>query len=104
MCGCLSHTPQLGTWPATQACALNRNRIGDLLVCRPVLNPLSHNSQGYSLIFREVFSHLSTISLTLVYGSQLEPKIREKSSNLSRYPFKYHILHMFSLLHAKISI
>ena len=39
--------PQLGTWPATQACALTGNQTGDPLVHRPVLNPLSHTSQGY---------------------------------------------------------
>ena len=38
--------PLLGTWPATQACALTGNRTSDLLVCRWVLNPLSHTSQG----------------------------------------------------------
>ena len=38
--------PLLGTWPATQACALTRNRTGDLLVHRPALNPLSHTAQG----------------------------------------------------------
>ena len=36
----------LGTWPTTQACALTGNRTGDLLVHRPVLNPLSHTSHG----------------------------------------------------------
>ena len=38
--------PLLGTWPATQACALTGNRTGNALVCRPVLNPLSPTSQG----------------------------------------------------------
>ena len=38
--------PQLGTWPATQACALNGNRTCDLLVHKSALNPLSHTSQG----------------------------------------------------------
>ena len=28
----------LGTWPATQACALTGNQTGDLLVHRPALN------------------------------------------------------------------
>ena len=37
--------PQLWTWPATQACALTWNRTCDLLVCRTMLNPLSHISQ-----------------------------------------------------------
>ena len=39
--------PLLGTWPATQACALTGNRTGDLLVHRPALIPLSHASQGW---------------------------------------------------------
>ena len=43
--------PLLGIWPATQACALTGNRTGDPLVCRLVLNPLSHTSQG-SIIFQ----------------------------------------------------
>ena len=42
--------PQLGTWPATQACALNSNRTGDLLVYNMTPIPLSHTSQLYFLI------------------------------------------------------
>ena len=42
--------PLLGTWPATQACALTGNQTSDRLVCRPVLNPLSHTSQGVSFV------------------------------------------------------
>ena len=38
--------PHLGTWPATQACALTGNWTGDSLVHRPALNPLSYTSQG----------------------------------------------------------
>ena len=41
----LTH-PLLGTWPATQACALTGNRTGNPLVHRPALNPLSYTSQG----------------------------------------------------------
>ena len=41
-----SHMPQLGTWPATQACALTGYQTGDHLVHRPALNPLSYTSQG----------------------------------------------------------
>ena len=33
-------------WPATQARALTGNLMGDGLVHRPALNPLSHTSQG----------------------------------------------------------
>ena len=38
--------PQLGSWPATQACALTGNWTDDPLVGRPALNPLSYTSQG----------------------------------------------------------
>ena len=38
--------PLVGTWPATQACALTGNQPSDPLVCRPVLNPLKHTSRG----------------------------------------------------------
>ena len=44
--------PLLGTWPATQACALMGNRIGDPLVHRLALNPLSHTSQGQGMGFQ----------------------------------------------------
>ena len=37
---------QLGTWLATQACALTGSPTSDLSVRRPALNPLSHTSQG----------------------------------------------------------
>ena len=46
--------PQLGTWPATQACALTGNRTGDLLV----INPLSHTSQGFVVVL--TFERLQT--------------------------------------------
>ena len=39
--------PQLGSWPATQACALPGNRTSDLLVRKLALNLLSHTSQGH---------------------------------------------------------
>ena len=54
MCGCLL-CPLLGTWPATQACALSGNPTGNPLVCRPAFNPLSHTSQGLNAPF---FSNL----------------------------------------------
>ena len=50
VCLPLEH-PLLGTWPAVQACALTGNRMGDPLVCRPALKPLSHTSQGCSNAF-----------------------------------------------------
>ena len=42
--------PPLGTWPATQACALIGNQTGNPLARRPVLNPLSHTSQGKNVV------------------------------------------------------
>ena len=44
--GCLLHVPIWGSGQKTQALALTGNRTGDLSVCRPVLSPLSHTSQG----------------------------------------------------------
>ena len=66
-----SHAPPLGTWPATQTCALTGNPTGDTLVCRLVLNPLSHTSQGslssYILIFLLSFHSYSNNTLPLVF-------------------------------------
>ena len=42
--------PALGTWPATQACALTRNQTGKLSVHSLALNPLSHTSRGQRMI------------------------------------------------------
>ena len=54
--------PLLGTWPATQACALTRNRSSDPLVSRPALSPLSHTSQGAFLIFWGISILLPTVA------------------------------------------
>ena len=43
--------PPLGTWPSTRA--LTGNRTGDSLAHRPVLNPLSHTSQGGTVLLME---------------------------------------------------
>ena len=40
--------PQLGTWPATQACALTWNQTGSLLVHRSACTSLNLTSQGSS--------------------------------------------------------
>ena len=45
----LTHS-QWETWLAAQACALTGNRTCDLPVHRPVLNPLSHTSQGITIL------------------------------------------------------
>ena len=68
----LAHT-LLGTWPATQACALTGNQTSDPLVCRPMLNSLSYVSQGLMVSFNEhnflilILSNLSPFSLSSVY-------------------------------------
>ena len=46
MCGCLLCAPFWGPGPQHQVCALTRNQTSGPLACRPVLNPLSHTSQG----------------------------------------------------------
>ena len=50
VCGCRLPHPLLGTWPATQACALTGNQTSDPLVHRLALSPLSHTSQGSTLM------------------------------------------------------
>ena len=59
MCGCLLCSPTGDlTWPTTQACALTGNQTGNPLVRRPVLNPLSHTSQGPKLFISKHFGCL----------------------------------------------
>ena len=53
----------LGNWPATQACALTGNQTCHPLVCRPVLNPLSHTSQGKILSLSLTFAILIMMCL-----------------------------------------
>ena len=49
--------PPLGTWPTTQACALTRNRTGDLLLHSPEFNPLSHTSHGTIDLFFQIYNY-----------------------------------------------
>ena len=42
--------PPLRAWPATQARTLTGNRTSDPPVHKPVLNPLSHTSQGEFIV------------------------------------------------------
>ena len=58
----LSHS-LVGTWPATRACVLTGNQTHDPLVCRPVLNPLSHTSKGVLYcIFKKELATLKAYS------------------------------------------
>ena len=60
--------PLLGTWPATQACALTRNCTSDPLRLRQALNPQSHTSQGCLVCFRSVcVSRNSIKKLSLLF-------------------------------------
>ena len=59
-CVVTSHVPPTGgwIWPTTQACALTRNRTSDPLVRRPALNPLSHTSQMWDRLLRQLLPAL----------------------------------------------
>ena len=58
----LAH-PLLGTWPATQACALTGNPTSEPLVRSSALNTLSHTSQGKATIF--IWSHFFSLRFCL---------------------------------------
>ena len=49
-CVVASCAPPLGTWPATQECALTGSRTGDPLVCRLALNPLEPHQPGPAIL------------------------------------------------------
>ena len=69
--------PLLGTWPATQACALTGNRTGDRLVRRPVLHPLSHTSQGWKAHSKGRSSYVEDLLLRYI-PPHLLPKQRRR--------------------------
>ena len=59
--------PLLGTWPATQACALTGNRTSDPLVSSLALNPLNYTSQGEKTSLNvALFRHSSLMKHTCV--------------------------------------
>ena len=60
--------PLLGTWPATQACALTGSRTIDPLVHRLALSPLSHSSQGI-IVFLTWKENLGARDLTDYYNN-----------------------------------
>ena len=61
--------PLLGTWPATQACALTGNRTCSPSVCRLALNPLSHTSQGSASFSKSFVNFCSLGQLTSINSS-----------------------------------
>ena len=66
-----SHTLPAGDQPTTQARALTRNRISDLLVRRLVLNPLSHPSQDSLSFLISVICNFSFFLISLVSVSSI---------------------------------
>ena len=58
-------SPLLGTWPATQACALTRNQTGNPLVHRPTLSPLSCTARAHCLFcsYHFILLHPCTFSV-----------------------------------------
>ena len=77
--------PLLGTWPATQACALTGNQTSHPLVHRLVLNPLSHTSQGRSIYFLNQGRYFSRRlgKLSESFNTIVLPVFRTKSSTLA---------------------
>ena len=47
--------PLLGTWPATEACALSRNQNSEPLLHRPELNP--HQPETLCVFFTQISNH-----------------------------------------------
>ena len=50
--------PQLGTWPATQACALTGNGTTNISLCGTMPSQLSHTGQGVPALFTEPSSSI----------------------------------------------
>ena len=97
----LTH-PQLGTWPATQACALTGNQTHDLLVGRLVVSPLSHTSQSsfyFFLLHYFVPLQLSIMSVLVNLKLYCEPFIKAESSLdvKKKNPLDHCYLNLFKL-------
>ena len=65
--------PLLGTWPATQACALTGYCTGDPLVNRLSLSPLTHTSQGdlYEVLLVKKHSYIRKLKVLCHIGGFL---------------------------------
>ena len=55
--------PELGTWPAIQACTLTGNRTNDSFIQSLALNPQSHTNQGSICFHLFVSSPISFFSV-----------------------------------------
>ena len=82
----LTH-PLLGTWPSTLACALTGNRTGNPLDHRLSLNPLSHTSQGCSVLFLLCCDYFVATNLCSLVPSPLSPSDPTLPSTSGNYQF-----------------
>ena len=62
--------PLLETQATTQPCTLTGNQTGDPLVRSPVLNPLSHTSQGPNAVS---YTHLTLPTIHVLCRSRWSP-------------------------------
>ena len=69
----LSRTPQLGTWPGTQACALTGNPTGGPLVRRPALSPRATPARAD--VHFQVVSSTRIHRNKIVIGWRFPPKL-----------------------------
>ena len=60
--------PLLGTWPATQACALTGDQTGNPLLHRLVLNPLTYTSHGTMKLVLKVMALLPPGVAAWIHG------------------------------------
>ena len=69
--------PQLGTGPATQACALTRNQTHNLSVCGRMPNPLRCTSQGstHVLVRASLFFMILSLRLSVKHKLLIRPQL-----------------------------
>ena len=94
--------PSLGTWSATQACALTGNRTSNALVHRHTLNPLSYTSQGWSPlpIFNQIIWFLLLSFKRFLYIGDINHSLVGWFANI----FSHFIGCLFSLLIVSLAV
>ena len=85
--------PLVGTWPATQACALTGNQTSDHLVCRPAFSPLSHTSQGCLFL---------SFKNSAVYPNEDQPSIH--NALLDQFYFVCHVWYFIMILFENVGV
>ena len=96
--------PLLGTWPATQACALTGIPTSNILVLRPALNPLSHTSQGCLLppFFSYTATKISSPPIQSLHQLLSLPLCPKSLIHLIRLMIHEHCFHQVIFLHQNI--